>query len=94
MAALYSLFFTLLGGWLWVGQLKEHRNLRGLHIYGYDYIFGAYSLLAAICVGVIVSGIRKERIGFIILGFIVLAATLFIMWLGYELTHSSWKIGG
>ena len=94
MAALYSLFFTLAGGWFWTGLIYDHANLRGLNISGYNYIFSACCLLAAACVAVIVSGVRKERSGFVILGFIVLAVTLFIMWLGYELIHANWKIGG
>jgi hypothetical protein len=94
MAALYCLFFTLVGGWIWTGLLSKGNHLRSLHISGYNYIFSAYSLLAAACLSVIVSGVRKERIGFIVLGFIVLAVTIFIMWLGYELIHTSWKIGG
>ena len=94
MAAGYSLLFTLVGGWLWTGLISEDNDLHRLDFSGYNYIFTAYCLLAAACVRVIVSGVRKERSGFVILGFIVLAVTLFIMWLGYELIHANWKIGG
>jgi len=94
VAALYSLImpiFITIGA----GQVRaRYTEVSKPRLSGSTLFFIAHGALTIGCLVMIIQGIASRKPASIILGCLVLAVTLFLMWVAYDLTQTSWKIGG